>query len=211
MQHAAFGVIGLGRLSAAIGFALRLNAGLQGGTFAAAGRSAGERGGPALLRRSRRLIAATAVLAMAGAAPVLPAGAESKSDGVLDVVAQNYFFEGDLSDTTVEPGRYSLNFSNPTTADKPELHEIVVFLLRDGQSLDDAFNDIGKVKFIGHAFAPDGGTSTGRLKLDKEGRYGIACFLPVNSDTADEGDDGPPHAFNFGGGRMIGEFFVASD
>lgn len=109
---------------------------------------------------------------------------------------------------TVAPGRYTLNFSNPSTPSKPELHEIRVVLLRDGQTLEQALQGEGKLKFVGGAFALDGATSTGELTLDKEGRYGFACFIPVNSDTPDECDDGAPHAFVRQG--MVGEFRVSA-
>lgn len=107
----------------------------------------------------------------------------------VDVSGEDYRFVG-VPDT-FEAGPVSFEFTNKGK----EPHELVLFRVNDGveESVEDIValpEDEGRSKVtpVGGTFAPPGEGEYALVDL-KEGRYGVACFVPVGG-----GEEGPPHA-----------------
>jgi hypothetical protein len=122
-----------------------------------------------------------------------------------EVVARDYSFSG--IPETVDRGVAIFAFSN----EGAELHEIIVVRIKGDQSLDELLalpekKVEKKIEFIGADFAAQGETTYAYFDLEKPGRYGAVCFLPVGSTDPDAAEtaDGPPHAAE----GMAAEFSV---
>lgn len=138
------------------------------------------------------VIAAVSTITL-GAAPV-----SAGTSGTLNVEADEFFFT--LSDSTLDPGKYELNFTN--NGEIP--HEFAVLKLADGfenitiedlKLAADEQNDAIVDRWAGGAFALPGESDIGKLKLKEQGVYAYFCFI------------GSPENPHYASG-MIGKFTV---
>jgi hypothetical protein len=116
----------------------------------------------------------------------------------VDVTGTEYEFIG--LPKTVKPGPIAVKFSDVGA----ELHELAAFRLKTKDSLKKVLGlsdkeQQKKVENVGGGFIVPGDTNYMVIDLRKPGRYGVACFLPVGSTSAQEAESkshehgGTPH------------------
>jgi hypothetical protein len=123
----------------------------------------------------------------------------------IEVTATEYEFSG--LPETVDAGTVAIKFTN----EGAEIHELLVLRFKTDATFDelleldedDARNEVNDVGF---AFAFQNQTGYAFVKLNRPGRYGAACFIPVGvrTDADFATADGPPHAAQ----GMTAEFTV---
>lgn len=116
--------------------------------------------------------------------------ASARPAGTLEVTATNFVF--DLSDTTLDAGKYRLHFTNAAGSTP---HEFVVFRLADGyenisiadlETAADTHDDSVVDRFVGAAFAPGGETDIAKLKLKAAGTYAYFCFIGASETSSED-------------------------
>lgn len=104
-----------------------------------------------------------------------------------DVTATEYEFVG--LPKTVKPGPIAVKLADSGA----ELHELAAFRLKTKDSVKKVLGlsdkeQQKKVENAGGGFVVPGDTNYMIIDLSKPGRYGIACFLPVGSTSAEEAE-----------------------
>lgn len=131
--------------------------------------------------------------------------ADECADEQLDVVAEDYLFEGIPAET--EAGTYGIRFDNQGT----EWHEIVLFRKNPGVTMTaeellalPEEEVMTMVTPVGGAFAEPGGQSGTVVELTA-GDHVALCFIPQGTVSLETEASGPPH-FTQG---MVEEFTVS--
>lgn len=110
----------------------------------------------------------------------------------LDVQGVDYGYEG--VPETLEPGTYSVSFSNVGA----EVHEMLLFrLAEDAGSVEEVLQLpeeelFAQLNIVGGAFAEPGQTDVNFLTIDEPGRYGLVCFLPQGTTSLEQLEEQPP-------------------
>jgi hypothetical protein len=113
----------------------------------------------------------------------------------LQVVGRDHAFEG--IPKTIKSGTVAFQFTNQGA----EIHELAIFRFRGDDKLQDLLKleeaqARKKIVEVGGTFAVQGETTYAFVELNKPGRYGAGCFVPVGSTSEETANtaQGPPHA-----------------
>jgi len=121
------------------------------------------------------------------------------TDAQVDVTLQDFAFVG-VPDQVAQ-GKVGFRLVN----EGAEFHEFIVFRLKGDDSLSEILElprrEAAKsLSEVGSGFVEPGATSYAAIELNKAGRYGAVCFLPVGStdeeaaQQAEEADAAPHYA-----------------